>query len=442
MTFTSLAIAERHVPRYTSYPTAPHFTGEIGSKTYAEWLALLPKTASVSLYIHVPFCVELCHYCGCTTKATRSRDPIDAYVNVLRKELDLLQGIGGRKVTHLHWGGGTPSILGADSLCSVVESLARRFDFSELQEHAIELDPRRTEPEIVRALANLGVTRASLGVQDFTPAVQHAMGRVQPFDLVKRVTGNLRDAGIKAINFDLMYGLPNQTVSDAACTASGAASLRPDRIALFGYAHVPWFKTHQRLIDSSLLPGVSERLGQSAAASKTLCDAGYIPVGLDHFALPDDPLAVAAEDSTLRRNFQGYTTDQSPVLIGLGASAIGRMPQGYVQNAPDTAGYSRAINAGTFATVRGVALSEEDRVRAAIIERLMCEFAVDLADFGGTEQLVTEIENLNELTEAGLVIVAGSRITVTESGRPFVRLAAAAFDSYLSRANTQHSIAV
>lgn len=442
MTSTSLALAERYVPRYTSYPTAPHFSSGIGLQSYAEWLAVLPKAASLSVYIHVPFCVELCHYCGCTTKATRSREPIDSYVDVLRSEIALLQGISGRKVTHLHWGGGTPSIVGADSLCSVVESLARLFDFSQLQEHAIELDPRRTEPDLVRVLANLGITRASLGVQDFTPAVQRAMGRVQPFELVKRVTGDLRDAGIEAVNFDLMYGLPDQTVTDAARTAALAASLGPDRIALFGYAHVPWFKAHQRLIDSSSLPGVSERLEQSAGASETLHRAGYIPVGFDHFALPHDPLAVAAKNSTLRRNFQGYTTDQAPILIGLGASAIGQMPQGYVQNAPDVAGYSRAIKAGRFATVRGLALSDEDRVRAAIIERLMCEFTVDLAEFAGSAQFATEIESLDELVDAGLLIVTGDRISLTESGRPFVRLAAAAFDAYLSKANKQHSIAV
>ena len=442
MISTSLALAERHVPRYTSYPTAPHFTGGISSKTYAEWLAVLPKAASVSVYIHVPFCVELCHYCGCTTKATRSREPIDAYVDVLRREIALLQGISGRKVTHLHWGGGTPSILGADSLCQVVESLARIFDLSALQEHAIELDPRRTGPELVQRLADLGLTRASLGVQDFTPAVQRAMGRVQPFDLVERVTGNLRDAGIEAINFDLMYGLPNQTVLDAACTASLAASLGPDRIALFGYAHVPWFKSHQRLIDSSSLPGVNERLAQSAAASQMLGRAGYVSVGLDHFALPHDRLAQAAGDATVRRNFQGYTTDQAPILIGLGASAIGQMPQGYVQNAPDVAGYTRAINARTFATARGLAFSDEDRVRAAIIESLMCEFNVDLAEFGGRERFADEIESLDELVDAGFLIVTGGRITLTESGRPFVRLAASAFDAYLARANKQHSIAV
>ena len=229
---------------------------------------------------------------------------------------------------------------------------------------------------------------------------------------------------------------------DAACTASLATSLGPDRIALFGYAHVPWFKAHQRLIDSSSLPGASERLAQSAAASETLHRAGYIPVGLDHFALPHDPLAVAAKNSTLRRNFQGYTTDQAPILIGLGASAIGQMPQGYVQNAPDVAGYSRAINSGRFATVRGLALSDEDRVRAAIIERLMCGFRVDLAEFGGRERFANEIERLDELVDAGLVIVAGDCITLTESGRPLVRLAAAAFDAYLPRAKKQHSIAV
>jgi oxygen-independent coproporphyrinogen-3 oxidase len=286
------------------------------------------------------------------------------------------------------------------------------------------------------------VTRASLGVQEFTPAVQEAIGRVQPFELVKRLTGDLREAGIEAINFDLMYGLPNQTAADAACTASMAASLRPNRIALFGYAHVPWFKTHQRMIDVAALPGVSERLAQAAVAAETLTRAGYVAVGLDHFALPDDELARAAKDGTLRRNFQGYTTDQADALIGLGASAIGQLPQGYVQNAPDTGSYSRAINAGKFAVVRGLALSDEDRIRAAIIERLMCDLAVDLGRYGGADRFADEIEALNPLADAGLLTVAGNRIGITERGRPFMRIAAAAFDASLPRGEKRHSVAV
>lgn len=439
---TPLALAERSVPRYTSYPTAPHFTGGVNAATYAEWLAVLPKTATLSAYIHVPFCVELCHYCGCTTKAARRREPVDAYAQVLRDEIGLLRGLTGRRLTHLHWGGGTPSILGAEGLASVAEQLAGVFDFSALNEHAIELDPRRTDRELVRALAALGVTRASLGVQEFTPLVQQAIGRIQPFELVKRLAGDLRAAGIGAINFDLMYGLPNQTAAHVATTAALAASLRPDRIALFGYAHVPWFKTHQRIIDTSALPGVNERLAQAAIAAQMLTRAGYVAVGLDHFALPGDELALAAKAGRLHRNFQGYTTDRADALIGFGASAIGQLPQGYVQNAPDTGSYSRAIGAGKFATVRGLALSDEDRIRAAIIERLMCDLVVDLGRYGGPDPFADEIESLSPLVDAGLVAISGNCVVITERGRPFMRIAAAAFDSYLPKSKKRHSVAV
>jgi oxygen-independent coproporphyrinogen-3 oxidase len=442
LTPASLELAARNVPRYTSYPTAPHFTGAVGAATCAEWLAMLPPAATLSVYIHVPFCVELCHYCGCTTKAARRREPVDAYAAVLRDEIALLRGLAGRRLTHLHWGGGTPSILGAGGLASVVESLAGVFDFNAIREHAIELDPRRVDRELVRALAALGVTRASLGVQTFAPHVQQAIGRIQPFDLVERVTGELREAGIEAVNFDLMYGLPKQTAADVERSAVLADSLRPDRIALFGYAHVPWFRTHQRIIDTAALPGVGERLAQAEIATDALIGAGYAAIGLDHFALPGDELARAAKCGTLRRNFQGYTTDSADALIGLGASAIGQLPQGYVQNAPDTGGYSRAIANGTFATVRGLALSDDDRTRGAIIERLMCDLAADLGRYGGARRFADEIESLGPLADAGFVTVAGDRIAVTERGRPFVRIAAAAFDAYLPQGEKRHSVAV
>jgi oxygen-independent coproporphyrinogen-3 oxidase len=439
----ALALAERNVPRYTSYPTAPHFSTAVSPELYAEWLSQLPRDASLSLYIHVPFCTELCFYCGCHTKAVRKRAPVDSYAARLVEEIALLGGLAGHKLTHLHWGGGTPSILGPDWLETIAAELASRFDLSALKEHAIELDPRRIDRGLVRSLAAIGVNRASLGVQDVSPEVQHAIGRIQPFDMVERAANWLREAGIANLNIDLMYGLPQQSVREVARSAELAASLSPQRLALFGYAHVPWFKTHQKLIDEAELPGLSERLEQMRVAGETLLSLGYEAVGLDHFAQPDDELCVATRERRLRRNFQGYTTDEADALIGLGASAIGRLPQGFVQNAPDLAGYGRAVSAGRFPIVKGLALSDDDRLRGGIIERLMCDLELDLDRHGGgAAGFAGELAALKPLAEQGLLQVDGSRVTVTSAGRPYVRIAAAAFDTYLAANQKRHSVAV
>ena len=440
---TALALAERNVPRYTSYPTAPHFSAAVGPELYGEWLGQLAPDASLSLYIHVPFCTELCFYCGCHTKATRKREPVDNYAARLVEEIDLLDGIAGRKLTHLHWGGGTPSILGPDWLETIAAKLASRFDMSGLKEHAIELDPRRIDRALVRSLAAIGVTRASLGVQDVNPEVQRVIGRVQPFDLVERAAEWLREAGIANLNIDLMYGLPQQTVRDVARSAELAASLEPQRLALFGYAHVPWFKSHQKLIDDAELPGLAERLEQMQVAGETLVSLGYEAVGLDHFAQPADELCVATREKRLRRNFQGYTVDDADALIGLGASAIGRMPQGFVQNAPDLAGYARSVAAGRFPIVKGLTLSDDDHLRGDIIERLMCDLELDLDKFGGGAAAFTnELKALAPLAEQDLLRLDGSKVTITASGRPYVRIAAAAFDTYLAASQKRHSVAV
>lgn len=439
----SLALAERSVPRYTSYPTAPHFSAAVNAEVYRDWLAALPATATVSLYIHVPFCTELCHYCGCHTKAVRKREPVEAYAERLLDEISLFQGLSARTLTHIHWGGGTPSILGPALLETIAAKIASLFDLSQLKEHAIELDPRRLDRSLVRSLKAIGVTRASLGVQDVSPHVQHAIGRLQPFDMVERAAEWLREAGVKNLNIDLMYGLPTQTAADVARSAELAASLAPQRLALFGYAHVPWFKANQKLIDEKALPTVAERLEQAKIAADTLTGLGYQAVGLDHFALPDDELAIAAREHRLRRNFQGYTTDEADALIGLGASAIGKLPQGFVQNAPDHASYARAVEAGRFATVKGLALSNEDRVRAGIIERLMCDLALDLnAVEGGAARFANELESLKPLEEAGLLVIRNGRLSMTGRGRPFVRIAAAAFDAYLTTGQKRHSLAI
>jgi oxygen-independent coproporphyrinogen-3 oxidase len=439
--------AARNVPRYTSYPTAPHFSETTGPDDYARWLAELPVAATLSLYLHVPYCTELCLYCGCHTKITRKRDPIDRYADRLIDEIGFVGALAGRRpCVQLHWGGGTPSILGEAALARIAQKLADAFDLSALKEHAIELDPRRVTRPLARALASIGVNRASLGVQDFSPRVQQAIGRMQPFDVVERSVDLLREAGIARINIDLMYGLPRQTAREVLRSAALAASLQPQRLALFGYAHVPWFKKHQRLIDDADLPTASERLEQARVAAEVLVGLGYTAIGLDHFAKPGDELALAAQAGRLHRNFQGYTADDADALIGFGASAIGRLPQGFVQNAVDIGGYSRAVAAGCAATAKGIAFTADDILRGAIIERLMCDYAVDLAavssDIRAAARFAAEIESLAPLVREGFARIEGHRIAVTQEGRPFVRLVAAAFDSYLAANKSRHSAAV
>jgi len=440
---------ERAVPRYTSYPTAPHFGPAVDADTYAGWLEGLSGSDAVSLYLHVPYCRSLCLYCGCHTKAVRRPEPVEAYAERLLSEIDLVAArTGRRRIVHLHWGGGTPSILGPARIREIVARLAARFDLSALLEHAFELDPRYVTNDLARALADVGVNRASFGVQDLSAHVQEMIGRVQPFALVQEAADVLREAGIEHINVDLMYGLPNQTVQDVRRTATLAHELRPRRFAVFGYAHVPWFKSQQRVFDEASLPAPAERMAQAAVVHETLTGLGYVPVGLDHYAVADDSLSVAARAGRLRRNFQGYTTDEAETLIGFGTSAIGRLPQGFVQNAPDTASYARAVTAGRLATVRGLVLSDTDRRRGQIIEDLMCHLSCNLDRFVGTagddgvESYTRELAELTPFVAEGLVSIDGRRIAVNDNGRPYLRLIAAVFDDYLGSNGARHSKAV
>ncbi len=426
------------MPRYTSYPTAPHFSAQIGANDHARWLAGLPAEATLSLYLHVPFCPSLCYYCGCTTKATRRPAPVAAYAARLEREIGLVAAqAGGRRVTHIAWGGGTPSLTGPEALKRLFGRISDGFDLTGLIEHAIELDPRETDEALADGLGAIGVDRVSFGVQDFSVHVQSAIGRVQPFGTVERAVKCVRDAGVGAVNLDLMYGLPHQTERDVRRTAQLATLLAPERLALFGYAHVPWVRPNQKLIDQTALPGAATRLDQAEAAREVLVEEGYVPVGLDHFARPTDTLAVAAAAGRLRRNFQGYTVDQADALIGLGASAISRLPEGFTQNAPDSASYIRAIDAGRFSTTRGIAFTPDDVKRGALIERLMCDLAVDL-----DAAILDEARpRLAPLVADGLLDIRGQRIAMTSVGRPFVRLAAAALDARL-QAGARHSVAV
>jgi oxygen-independent coproporphyrinogen-3 oxidase len=294
------ALLEQAVPRYTSYPTAPNFSAAVDGAVYSSWLGELAPGATLSLYLHIPYCHELCLYCGCHTKATRRHKPIEIYAARLLEEIALVARQTGRhKVTHLHWGGGTPSTLGADLLRAIAGELRREFDLTALREHAIELDPRYVTAELAQVLAEIGVNRASFGVQDFDPQVQHAVGRIQPFAMVESAVAALRDAGIDRINLDLMYGLPRQTVDGVRQTARLAHALQPGRIAVFGYAHVPWFRPQQKLIDTAHLPNAPQRLAQAEAAHDTLVGLGYRAIGLDHYARDDDSLAPAATSGRL-----------------------------------------------------------------------------------------------------------------------------------------------
>jgi oxygen-independent coproporphyrinogen III oxidase len=330
-----LKYLDRRLPRYTSYPTAVQFDPGIDAEAYERWLAALPADAPVSLYLHVPFCAELCLYCGCHTTVARRHAPVAAYAELLEREIELIGArLAGQTVTHIHFGGGTPTMLQPNELMRIMAALHARFRITRATEIAIEIDPRSLTRAHIAALADMGVHRASLGVQDFEPRVQEAIGRRQSIEQTARAADGLREAGIVHINLDLMYGLPQQTVATVTDTAERALKLRPDRIALFGYAHVPWMKRHQKLIPDAALPGSNERFAQSRAAADVFVGSGYQHVGLDHFARAGDPLAERQREGRLHRNFQGYTTDETSNLIGFGPSAIGSLPGGYVQNTP------------------------------------------------------------------------------------------------------------
>lgn len=435
------------VPRYTSYPTSPHFSAAVDSATYASWLGDLDDEVPLSLYVHIPFCTEMCWYCGCSTKATRKHEPVARYLEALLTEIRTVAARlkPGHRIHHMHWGGGSPSILPPDDIRRLARVLKDAFHFAVDAEFAVEVDPRSLDVERIAAFAEAGVNRVSIGVQDFHPAVQIAINRQQSFELTRDVVTGFRSHGIAAINVDLVYGLPSQTLETLDQTMSHVLALAPDRIALFGYAHLPSRITHQKLIDERALPGADERFLQAKRAADRLQGAGYVTVGLDHYARPEDPLATG----TVRRNFQGYTTDTASALIGLGASSIGRLPQGYVQNATAVADYQRRIAATGLATVRGHAMSVEDSARALVIERLMCDFRFPVDElrsrFADTaDRLIAEADTLGDLETDELIERdrTSDGFLVTDKGRLFVRSICARFDRYLGKGPAQHSSGV
>jgi oxygen-independent coproporphyrinogen-3 oxidase len=439
----------QRAPRYTSYPTAPHFTHMIDDAEYQTLLTALAPDSSLSLYLHVPFCQTMCWYCGCQTRIVASYSPIEAYLQSLETEIRMVAAALPQrmKVRHIPWGGGTPPIMEPAAFRTLMSALRDCFEVAGDAEIAVEIDPRRITEDMIRTLGENGVTRASLGVQSFDPVVQKAINRIQSYDQTARATESLREAGIDAVNFDLIYGLPHQTVTSCEHTVARALQLAPDQVSVFGYAHVPWMKKHQRMIDASALPHPYERLEQFAAIASRLSAASYQRIGLDHFAKPEDRLARCLEAGTLHRNFQGYTSDQCTTLLGFGASAVGTLPQAYVQNTTQVGDYRRRIEAGSFAISRGRRLTAEDRLRRDVIERIMCDFRVDLEAVASHRGLqagyfADELARLSDLEQDGIVRIENAVVAVEEAYWPLARTVAATFDAYLQPEEQRHAAAI
>ena len=436
--------AGSNVPRYTSYPTAADFIPMVGPADHKAWLGKLDGRESVSVYLHVPYCREICLYCGCNTKMAVRDDVILRYRRALEAEIGLVASSieTPPNVARLHWGGGTPGILGLSGLESVLAVLRSYFPLGPAFEPAIELDPRFVTVELADGLVALGVTRASLGVQDVNPLVQAAIGRIQPLSVVESAVERLRRAGIHHLNFDLIYGLPMQTMESIRETCALVSAMEPDRIACFGYAHLPRLRANQRYIDGKVLPSLDQRIDQAELVAEELVRRGYVRIGIDHFAKRSDSLVLAATSGRLHRNFQGYTDDDKKILLGLGASSISTFAEGFIQNISDVPKYVSAIEAGGLASARGCRIDADDRQRGRIIERLMCDFSVDLSKAAPGTDFSNELSTLVPMIDDGLVELEGARLVVTETGRPVVRVIAAAFDSYRRPPAAQFSKAV
>ncbi len=427
-------------PRYTSYPTAPYFNESFGTAQWEEELrASQDKGRDISLYAHIPFCDTLCYYCGCNMIATKDYSKAESYLDILFKEIDRVAALTSpaRKVRQLHWGGGTPTYLKPDDMRRLYAHLAGRFSMAADAEIGCEMDPRELTRDHVRALRESGFNRLSLGVQDLDDKVQHAVNRVQPEALIREVYDWVRTEGFNSVNFDLMVGLPHQTPSSFEQTLDKVIAMAPDRFAVFNYAHVPWMKKHQKLIAEETLPQIDARLELQKLTLEKLTAAGYVYIGMDHFARPDDELVKAQQAKTLYRNFQGYTTHKDCDILAFGASAISQTDDVYAQNIKVLSEYRSMINAGKLPVERGLRITHEDKLRREAITQVMCDLELDKTSFGRQWNIdfdsyfANALEELKEMQADGLVVLETDKVRVTEEGRVFLRNIAMAFDSYL-----------
>jgi len=428
------------VARYTSFPTAAEFGDDVGPRDLQAALAAVGEYEPVSLYLHIPYCREICWYCGCNTGAANRSGRISAYLQRLGEEIDLIaRNLEGRgRVHRIAWGGGSPNAIAPEAFDALMLRIGQAFRCDD-PVVSIELDPRGFDTKWADTLGRNNVSRASLGVQTFAPHVQEAIGRVQPHADIVRTVAELRGAGVDSINFDLMYGLPGQSADDLAETLDAAIAMCPDRLAVFGYAHVPHLLPRQRQIDAAALPDGRTRFDQAGLAYRKLCDAGYQPVGFDHFARPGDAIAVAARAGMLRRNFQGFTEDGSEVLIGLGASAISAFPGWLLQNEKNAGRYHLQIGNGRLATARGLRRSPLDRLTGRLIELLLCTGQADLTDL---PDLAAIRHRLAGFEREELVTWSGNRLLIGERALPYARGIVATLDPYRQHSRNRFSSAV
>jgi len=431
-------------PRYTSYPTAPQFNNEFTHGKFLDEIIRTnnePHPPDLSLYYHIPFCDTLCYFCGCNMLITRNRDRIKEYVKYLKNEIDLLRTYikPGRRVAQLHWGGGTPTHLNPDEISDLISYINDSFEFDKESEEGCEIDPRGLTKEHLEALRNGGFNRISMGVQDFNEQVQNAVNRLQPEEMTRQVVSWVRELNFQSINLDLMYGLPFQTMETFSKTVGATIDISPDRIAVFNYAHVPWMKKHMELIKPEDLPKPEEKLEILKMTIEKLIAAGYIFIGMDHFAKPDDELAIALKEKKLYRNFQGYSTHAGADLYGLGITSISQIGRVYSQNVKKEKEYFELLDKNLFPVERGYYLSDDDILRRYVITKIMCDFELD---FSSTEKLFgiefgkyfkSAIEGMTDFINDGLVEIKNNKLFVTDMGRLLIRNIAMNFDWYIEQ---------
>ncbi|UOP05040.2 oxygen-independent coproporphyrinogen III oxidase [Conchiformibius kuhniae] len=433
-------------PRYTSYPTADRFHQQFGESEYLDTLhrSLAGADTPVSLYLHIPFCTTICYYCGCNKIITKDKSRADAYLDYLEREFALLAPhLGGKHpLAQLHFGGGTPTFLSDEQLERVFGMIRRHFALVSEGEYSIEIDPRKVSRESVHKLGKLGFNRMSVGIQDFDPKVQAAVNRIQSLDETRTVIDAAREAGFKSVSVDLIYGLPHQSRDSIKPTLDTVLSLDPDRIALYHYAHLPHVFKPQRRIDTAVVPDSEEKLDILQYAVRLLDERGYVFIGMDHFAKPDDELAIALREGRLQRNFQGYSTHADCDLVAVGVSSIGKVGDTYSQNEKDLSRYYAAIDAGHLPVLRGYRLNRDDVLRRRLIQDLMCRFALDFADYESeagapfANYFATELDDLRGLAKLGLLNMDDKGLRVSAKGRFLIRNIAMVFDYHLRHKET------
>ena len=438
---------DKNGPRYTSYPTADRFVESFNVEDYGKWAGNRASDRPLSLYFHIPFCNTLCFYCACNKVITKDRSLSEKYVQYVIKELAMQAAVlgEGQRVEQLHWGGGTPTFLSDDQMRELMNATRKHFKMVEDGEYSIEIDPRKVSDETIALLAELGFNRISIGVQDFDPQVQKAVNRIQSEEETLQVMNAARANGFKSISIDLIYGLPKQTIAGVKVTLDKVIAANPDRLSMYNYAHMPTIFMPQRRIHEEDLPAAQVKLDILSMAVKTLTDAGYVYIGMDHFAKPDDELAVAQRQHRLHRNFQGYSTHSDCDLVAIGVSSIGKIGSTYSQNFREPDDYYDALDRGVLPIMRGMELNDDDLVRRAIIQDVMCHFELDKESINTAYQIKfdpyfdTELGELREYEREGLLKLTPEKISVTPKGRMLIRNICMVFDNYL-RTRQKHAV--